>query len=149
VKSKPSNREPTAPARVWTLSEARAATRYIGSVVRSIREQTLEARAQRRLAKRLTEKPGRPTRQDLIACQEAARAALQAEEHLHEAEEELHALDIYPLDPGQGTALVPFIQEGQLAWYIFDLFDDRPFRFWRFQSDPDSTRRHLTALRNG
>jgi hypothetical protein len=117
-------------------------------VVRSIREHALEVRSQRRLAKRLSDRPGRPTRNDLIAGQEAERVARRAEEELRSAVEELEALDSHSLDPSQGTALVPFIQEGQLAWYIFDLFDDRPFRFWRFQSDPDSTRRHLTALRN-
>jgi hypothetical protein len=117
--------------------------------VRSIREHALEVRAQRRLVKRLAQKPGLPTRNDLIACQDAEQAARHADEHLRDAMEELQALDIHSLDPAQGTALVPFIQEGQLAWYIFDLFDDRPFRFWRFQSDPDTTRRHLTALRNG
>jgi hypothetical protein len=148
MKSKPSSdREPPAPGRVWTLSEARAAAPYLASIVRSIREYALEIRAQRRLFKRLSDKPGRPTRVDLIDLQEADRAARHAEEHLREASSELEALDIHSLDAAQGTAIVPFVQDGQLAWYIFDLFDERPFRSWRFHTDPDSTRRHLTALR--
>jgi len=89
VKPKPSDREPPTPARVWTLSEARVATPYIASIVRSIREHALEVRAQRRLVKRLAGKPGLPTRNDLIACQDAEQAARQADEHLRDAMEEL------------------------------------------------------------
>jgi hypothetical protein len=40
---------------------------------------------------------------------------------------------------------VPFVHDEQLAWYIFDLFDAPAFRFWRFQSDPEDTRRPITS----
>ncbi len=53
------------------------------------------------------------------------------------------------LDPVHGQALVPFVHEEQLAWYVFDLFDPQPLRFWRFQSDPDETRRPLTQRQHG
>ena len=62
-----------------------------------------------------------------------------------DALEELAELDVQPLDPGQGTAPVPFVHDDQLAWYVFDLFDSQPIRSWRYQSDPDETRRKLTA----
>ena len=39
----------------------------------------------------------------------------------------------------------PFIQGDQPAWYVFDLFDNQPIRSWRYQSDPDQTRRALVA----
>jgi hypothetical protein len=135
--------------RVWTFAEARAAAPYITSVVRSLREHGLEALAQHRAAQRLAERPGRPDRAALIAQEECAAEARRAEERFRSAAEELKALDVYSLDPLQGQALVPFLHDGQLAWYIFDLFDEQPFRFWRYQSDPDETRRPLTARQNG
>jgi hypothetical protein len=133
--------------RLWTLGEARAAAPYIASIARSIREYALEARNQRRLLKSLAEKPGRPDRAELIAQQDAGRDLARAEEQLRDAIEELEGLDICCLDPIGGQVLVPFVQDEQLAWYIFDLFDPHYFRAWRYQSDPEETRRKLTALR--
>jgi hypothetical protein len=130
---------------LWTLAEARAAAPYIASVVRSIREHALEAGTQRRLMKTLADKPGRADRTALIAADDANRQLIRAEEQLREAIEELEALDVYCLDPIGGQALVPFVHDEQLAWYIFDLFDSSYFRSWRYQSDPDETRRKLTA----
>ena len=52
---------------------------------------------------------------------------------------------MHPHDPGRGVALVPFLQDNQPAWYVFDLFDSQPIRSWRYQSDPEATRRPLTA----
>jgi hypothetical protein len=131
---------------LWTLAEARAAAPYIASVVRSIREHSLEARTHRNLLQTLAEKPGRPNRTALIAHEEATRQLHRSEEQLQEAVNELESLDVYCLDPLQGQALVPFVQDDQLAWYIFDLFDHSFFRSWRYQSDPEETRRKLTSL---
>jgi hypothetical protein len=133
--------------RLWTLAEARAAAPYIASVARSIREYALEARNQRRLLKSLSDQPGRPDRTALIAWDDANRDLARAEDQLREAMDELDALDICCLDPIAGQVLVPFVQDEQLAWYIFDLFDAHYFRSWRYQSDPEETRRKLTALR--
>jgi hypothetical protein len=132
---------------LWTLGEARAAAPYIASVARSIREHALEARGQRRLLKTLAEKPGRPDRAALIAWEDTNRQVARAEDQLREAIEELDALDICCLEPIGGQVLVPFVQDEQLAWYIFDLFDPHYFRAWRYQSDPEETRRKLAALR--
>jgi hypothetical protein len=133
--------------RLWTLAEARAAAPYIASVVRSIREHALEGGSQRHLLKALSEKPGRPDRAALIASQETTRRLHRAEEQLQEAIDELEQLDVYCLDPVGGQALVPFVHEEQLAWYIFDLFDNSYFRSWRYQSDPEETRRKLSTHR--
>ena len=134
---------------VWTLTQARSATPYLTSVLRSLREHTLEASACRRRLRQIDQRPGRPDRDALIAMQEADNAARRAEEHASAADDELTALDIRPLDPVHGQALVPFVHEEQLAWYVFDLFDPQLFRFWRFQSDPDDTRRPLTSRQHG
>jgi hypothetical protein len=135
--------------RVWTFAEAQAAASYIKSVVRSLREHGLKALAEHRRLRRLAARPGRPNRATLIALQAGEQAMHRAQEEFSEAIDELHTLDIYSLDPLQGQALVPFVHDEQLAWYIFDLFDPKPFRFWRFQTDPDETRRPVTAGQKG
>jgi hypothetical protein len=126
---------------VWTHDQARAALPYIASVLRSLREHKLEAQAQQRTAARLDQRPGRPDRDTLIARQEALKTADKAEERFQEALDELQLLDVYCLDPIAGQALVPFVHDDQLAWYVYDLFDSEPLRFWRFHSDPLEMRR--------
>src|SRR5207247_1248830 len=115
---------------VWTFPQAQAAVPYLSAVVRSLREHGLEALAWQRTCQRLAGKPGRPNRAAIIALKEAERDAELAQDRFREAAEELHALDTFSLDPLQGQALVPFVHDEQLAWYIFDLFDSQPFRFW-------------------
>jgi hypothetical protein len=135
--------------RVWTYEEAQAAIPYITSVLRSIREHALTSLAYTRAAKRLADRPGRPDRAAIIAHQEAQDGVHRSDESFQEALGELQDLDIYCLDPLQGQALIPFAHDEQLAWYIFDLFDVPPLRFWRFQSDPEDTRRPITAKQKG
>jgi hypothetical protein len=131
---------------VWTYAQAQAAVPYLASIVRSLREYGLEALAARRTAQRLAQKPGRPDRNTLLAQEEAERQAREAEGHLRDAAAELQALDVYSLDLVQGLAMVPFVYNGQLAWFVFDLFDPKPFRFWRFQRDPEEARRPVTSM---
>ena len=134
---------------VWTLAQAKSAAPYLTSIVRSLREHALEGLACRRRLRHIDERPGRPDRDALITRQEAEADARRAEDRAAEDGAELAALDIQPLDPVHGQALVPFVHEEQLAWYVFDLFDPQPFRFWRFQSDPDDTRRPVTPRQHG
>jgi hypothetical protein len=131
--------------RLWTLEEAQAAIPYISSVARSLREHYLEILAKCREVQRLTERHGRPDRKALIEEQQARRDLEKAEQDYQDALEELIKLNVHPHDPGQGMALVASIQDSQLAWYVFDLFDSQPIHSWRYQSDPDETRRALTA----
>ena len=134
---------------VWSLNQARAAIPYLSSVLRSMREHVLVALAANHRSKRITAKPGRTTRRDMVAIQEAEHEARQAESRFQEAAGELEEIDVFTLDPVRGQALIPFVQDEQLAWYIFDLFDNKPFRFWRFQSDPEDTRRPITPTQQG
>lgn len=137
------------PIQVWSLAQARAAQPYIASIVRSLREHSLDVIARRRKVTDLNAKPGRPDRRDLIALQEAQDEARRAEDRMHEDAAELAGLDIYSHDPVKGQVLIPFVHEEQLAWYVYDLFDADPCRFWRFQSDPDETRRPVTTRQRG
>jgi hypothetical protein len=94
---------------------------------------------------RRTGRHGRPDRTAVIEEQEARRDLLKAEQDFRDALEEPGALGVQPLDAAQGVAPVPFVHDDQSAWYLFDRFDSRPIRSWRYQSDPEPTRRPLTA----
>jgi len=135
--------------RVWTFAQAQAASPYNSSVVRSLRDHALEALACQKRARELADRPGRPGRDTLIAIQDAEHDGRKAEQEFLDAANELEQLDIFSLDPTRGQALIPFVHQEQLAWYIFDLFDPKPFRFWRFQTDPEDTRRPITAKEQG
>ncbi len=142
-------KERTQTIQVWTYEQAQAASPYIASILRSLREHALEALLHYRRAKTIANRPGRATRADIIAQQEAEKEAHRADDRFREALDELQEMDIYTLDPIQGMALIPFVHNDQLSWYIFDLFDAQPLRFWRFQSDPEDTRRPVTAMQRG
>jgi hypothetical protein len=133
----------------WTYEQARRVLPYLRSIVQSLREHRVEALAEHRKAKEITDRPGRPDRSTLIAQEEALRAARAAEARFEAALEELHVLDIYCLDPIRGEALVPFVHDNQLAWYVYDLFDNEAFRFWRYHSDPLEARRPIAESWHG
>ena len=132
--------------RVWTLDEATAAVPYIASVLRSLRDHWLDAAAKHQMSDRLESLPGRPDRNLLIAKSEAIREADEAEGRYVEARDELTKLDIYCIEPTRGEALVGFLKDNQLAWFVFDLFDSKPFRHWRYHSDPLDMRRPIADL---
>ena len=142
-------KERTQTIQVWTYDQARTAAPYLTSILRSLREHALEALLHHHRAKRIANRPGRPDRSAIIAQQEAEKEAHRADDRFHDALDELQQMDIYTLDPIQGQALVPFVHNDQLAWYVFDLFDAQPLRFWRFQSDPEETRRPVTSMQKG
>jgi len=129
--------------RLWTHERALASLPYVASVVRSLREHRLEAQQQRTRARRLADRPGRPDRATMIAHQEALKEAQRAETRFDEALKELQTLGVTCLDAVKGQALFPFVQKKRLAWFLFDLFDAEPVRFWRYQDDPADVRRAI------
>jgi hypothetical protein len=131
--------------RRWTLEEAQSAVPYFSSVARSLRELYLEILAKRQELQIFAERPGRRDFKALIEEQDARRDLEKAEQDFQGALDELTELGVLLLDPVQGTALVPFVHDEQPAWYVFALFDSQPIRSWRYESDPDETRRVLTA----
>ncbi|MHB1424023.1 MAG: DUF2203 family protein [Gemmataceae bacterium] len=142
-------KERTQTIQVWTYEQAQSAVPYITSILRSLREHALEALQHHHRAKRIADRPGRPNRSTIIAQHETEKEASRADERFRDDLAELQEMDIYTLNPVQGQALVPFVHNDQLAWYIFDLFDAQPMRFWRYQSDPEDTRRPVTAMQRG
>jgi hypothetical protein len=135
--------------RVWTYPQIQGTLPYIASVLRSLRESRLEAGRWHLKARRLADRPGRPDRTALLAREEALHEARLADDRFQEALEELHALDVYCLDPVRGLALVPFVQDKQLAWFVYDLFDPEPLRSWRYHHDALDTRRPIAEALEG
>jgi hypothetical protein len=146
-KPRSSKQEPA--IRIWSYEQTRLASPYIASIMRSLRNTVLEAQHREIAAERLAKKPGRPDRRGIVEQEVAWCEAREASDRFHEALEELHSLDIYCLDPIQGQALVPFARNDQLAWYVYDLFDSQPVRFWRYHNDPPETRRPVTETPYG
>src|SRR5437016_5355260 len=133
----------------WTHEQAQAALPYLASILRSLREYQLEWHNQQRQARQLANRPGRPDRNRLIRQQDALQAVQRAQDSFQAALEELHALDIYCLDPIRGEALIPFVQAEQLAWFVYDLFDEQPLRFWRYHTDELEKRRTIVEVLEG
>jgi hypothetical protein len=134
---------------VWTYEQARQVVPYITSIMTSLREHRLEAQQHQAAAARVARQYGRPQRADLIAQDDAIRDFQRAEDRFHEALEELHALDIYCLEPLQGLALIPFAKGDQLAWFVFDLFGTDKLGFWRYHQDSLETRRPIAEALAG
>jgi hypothetical protein len=130
--------------RIWKYDQVLQAAPYLKSVLNSVRENHLEAQSQQIRAKKLEAQPGRTNRNQIIAIDEARRAEDRARDALAKAEDELAALDVFCLNPVRGEAVVPFLEEKQLAWYFFDLFDENPLRFWRYHRDDVDMRRPVT-----
>ena len=131
---------------LWTYSRARDLVPYLSSVMRSLRDHQLDIQKHLLTARRLADRPGRPDRDSLIAHEEAVRETQHAWDRYDAALEELNTLGVFCLDAVQGEALVPIEHERQLAWLIFDLFDSRPFRFWRYDSDDLDARRPIAEV---
>lgn len=128
---------------VWTYEQARAAIPYLASILRSVRERRLEAVRWQHVARKQAQTPGRPGRGALIHYEETQREARLADDRLNEALHELLDMDVYSVDPVQGLALIPFVHDERLAWFIYDLFDRDPIRFWRYHTDSLDTRRPI------
>ncbi len=129
--------------RAWTYEEARKALPYVTSIMSNLREYRLEALQHDRTAKELARRPGRPDRATIIAREDAVSTAQQVDARYQESLEELHSLDVFCLDPLRGEAVIPFAHNEQLAWFLYDLFDDTHIRFWRYHTDSLETRRPL------
>jgi Uncharacterized conserved protein (DUF2203) len=122
--------------RLWTYDEAARVVPYLRSVVGSLREHWLEAQTQRRGGELLAARPGRPDRTRLLADVALHADQERAETHFNEAIEELQHLDVFLLDPVRGVALIPFRKEDDLAWYVYDQFDEHGLSGWRLHDDP-------------
>jgi hypothetical protein len=128
--------------RLWNYPEARKALPYVRSIARSLREHWLDVQSRRVDALRLG-RLGRLSRTDLIALEDTQAAQAKAEDAFNGALEELMSMDVFLLDPVHGIALIPFQQDDELAWYVFELFEKAGLTAWRFHKDPLEMRRPM------
>lgn len=130
---------------VYTFDQANRVLPYVCSIMKSLREHQLTAQSHAVRAKHLAGSPAARERKNLIENQEALKAAQVSWNGFQETLADLHALDIYCLDAIQGLALIPFVHDNQLAWFVFDLFDADPMQTWRYHEDPIEMRRPIAA----
>jgi hypothetical protein len=131
---------------VWTLEQARSLLPYLTSIIDSMREARLESQAHARRAAKLEARHGRPKRDQILEIADEKSKVKEADERFQKAQEELQQLDVYCIHPVQGLALIPFVNEDQLAWFIFDRFDENQLRFWRFHLDPVDVKHPIETM---
>jgi hypothetical protein len=141
-KSKKSEPKPTL-IRVWTYPQAKKALPYISSIMGSVREHWLDARAQVRRLARLEKKYGRADRETLIGREVAAREKELALDQFQNAVDELREIEVFCVDPTRGLGVVPFVHDERLAWLLYDRFDNEEYRQWRYHDDPPEVRRPI------
>jgi hypothetical protein len=117
---------------------------YLNRVIGSLRDEWLDLQQHQLRAKRLAEK--RPDRATLIDIEDAHRDSDRASENFRGALRELRKIDVFLLDPIQGLAFIPFQRDEELAWMIFDRFDENGLIGWRWHKDPLEMRRPLTEI---
>jgi hypothetical protein len=130
----------------WTYPEAVNAIPYFRAVVGALRDHWLQLRQARLRLERLEARPGRPSRQTLLLRDELASEAERAGRSCDDDLNDLMALDVYSLDPSAGLALIPFAYQGQLAWFVFDLFAPQAIESWQLLGDGLATRRSLVGV---
>lgn len=127
--------------RLWTYAEVIRALPYLRSVTNSLRDHYLEAQRLSLASRRLADK--KPNRDNLVALQESQTEETKALDQFYDALRELRRIDIFPLDPVRGLALIPFQKGENLAWFVFDLFEETNLVGWRFHQDAMETRRPI------
>jgi len=113
-------------------------------VLGSVREHWLTMQHHRVRIDRLGHR--KADRQTLIHIQDAERDSHRATENFRDSLRELRKIDVFLLDPVQGIAFIPFQREEELAWMIYDRFDERGLIGWRWHKDALETCRPLTEL---
>jgi hypothetical protein len=131
---------------VWTHEQASRAVPYVAAVMQSIRDLYVRAQGLRHRIRKVDAKPGRPDRHAIIQHETAKLEAERLQEEVVEAAKELAHLNIHCVDPVNGIAMIPFVQQEQLAWLVFNLFDDVKISAWRFHHDPMTVRRPLPEI---
>ena len=132
--------------RLWTYPEAAKALPYLRSITNSLRDHWLELQSKQLAARRLSD-VRKPSRHERIALADTQNDLSSAGDKFETALAELMEHDVFLLDPIQGLSLIPFQENEELAWYVFDLFDEHGLKEWRYHKDPLETRRPVPQVR--
>lgn len=132
--------------RLWTYPQAHKALPYLRAVTNSLREHWLEAQDKRLHVNRLHQAAGRPDRSKILQEALAEEERTEAEDRFAEDLRELMGMDVYLLDPVRGLAFIPFQKDTELAWFVYDHFDEDCLQSWRFHQDPLEMRRPIQEV---
>ena len=132
--------------RLWNYPEAARAVPYLRSVLESLRVNYIDALRHRQDVQKLSDK--RPDRATLIALDDARKELEHSEDAFKDNHRELRKLDVFLLDPLNGIALVPTQKDEELAWMVFDTYDNAGIVGWRWHKDPFETRRGVEELKS-
>jgi hypothetical protein len=133
---------------LWTWNEVAKALPYLRSITGSLREHWLDMLHAQRDIDRAAKAKTRPGTNQLLQDQRRFDDRERARAEFNDALDELHGVEAYLLDPVQGTAIMPFRKEDDLAWYVFDHFAPPGVIGWRYQNDPEGECRPLNVLKD-
>lgn len=140
------NGENVVTLRLWSHEGAVKAIPYLRSLSQSLREEWLTFRQAKAQVERLESRPGRPDREVLIRLEDLQRELAHTEEELDETVREMQSLSAFCVDPAAGQVAIPFLHQNELAWYLFDMFDEQGFVGWRMHTDALEVQRPMAEL---
>lgn len=130
--------------RLWKYPEAIKARPYLHRVLGSLRDDWLQLQQHQLDESRLAQK--KADRTTLIGLEDARKESHRASERFRDSLRELRKIDVFLLDPVQGIAFIPFQRDEELAWMIYDRFDENGLIGWRLHSDPIEERRPIDEI---
>lgn len=133
---------------VWTSEQAHRAIPYIASIVRSLRDLQVAISAREVRLQHLQARPGRPDRNLLIEQDDLRKELDSLRRDFKATQAELEDLNVSLVDPAAGLAMIPIAHLDQLAWLVFELFEEPKITSWRYHTDNRERRRPLRDLRN-
>jgi len=113
-------------------------------VLSSVREDWLMMQRHRLTIDRLAQR--KADRKTLIHLDDTQKDSHRASEDFRSSLRELRKIDVFLLDPVQGLAFIPFQRNEELAWMIYDRFDERGLIGWRWHKDTMETCRPLDEI---
>ena len=133
--------------KVYSYDEATQMVPLLRSIVASVRDYWIEWQQNRRRLELLEKNTTLSKRQMLLEHGSLTENDRRLESQFFDSLEELNKFDVYLYDPVQGSAMIPMRQKDELAWIVFEAFDEAGLSGWRFHNDPLEERRSLEDVR--
>jgi hypothetical protein len=130
--------------RLWNYPEAIRAVPYLRSVLDALRNYYLDSLRHRLTVKRLSDR--KAERSTLIALEDARKDLDRSQDAFKDSHRELRKIDVFLLDPLEGIALIPCQKNEELAWMVFEQFDENGLVGWRWHKDDFDLRRPLAEF---
>jgi len=143
MKRNPGKKQKKQFVQVWSYNQTVKALPYLLEVLRSLRENYLVMRFAKYRSMKIDRSTKRPDRSVFIAKQDAQMECDVTSSKYAQDVAEFESMGIFVVSPENAIIGIPFIEEDQLAWFILSLFEKDYLVGWRFQSDPQDTRRTI------